>query len=473
MHFDGDLVFGPTAICAGGNPIPRRAKDNDQGQQAENGFHALRIGDFGVFVKCATNNGRPTGRSALLSMCWQTALTDGFWRRSQNFGGGHRPPLQHFAGLHGGETRGADERGFVVHDDPHRHRREEVFHSARADEGFHELPVGEFGNDFGGDAAANVNAAGGENFQGEVRRFGAVIFNEQFQRLDAEIGFVVERGAGDDFGGLFAAQFGGEPPGLRAAFGVAQEFVDMELAGTGEDGFPIHLAETFAQVDQEFDVQIRPRGEIRVAAFGGDGQMTIAIPEKARFAETGAGGDDGGIADGAFLALVKGDKILGPEAVDAVGVGFKVVDEPNVLEAERLLQVLVDDDPGKIGHGDAAVFDGARDAEAGVIGFQFPVRQKFLRDFFKGGEVAAGIRSEIVRRETKTFTEKCEVNFCAANVSCKNHELRMARVFFPGKGIRRLRAAAGAWLVLPRRPVSDWPSWCSALRGVDLRHKLD
>src|SRR3569833_2604923 len=91
---------------------------------------------------------------------------------------GHGPPLQHLAGLHGSEASGANERGFIVLDDAHGHGSEQVFHAAIANEGFHEPSVGEFGNNFGRDAAADVNAAGGEDFQREIRGFRAVIFNE-------------------------------------------------------------------------------------------------------------------------------------------------------------------------------------------------------------------------------------------------------------------------------------------------------
>jgi len=118
-----------------------------------------------------------------------------------------------------------------------------------------------------------------------------------------------------------------------------------------------------------------------------------------------------------------------------VGICFQVVDEPQVLQPERFFDVLISDDPWEIGHHHTPLLHGAGDAEAGVIGFQFALSQKFLGDFFEARIITTGKGSEIVRREAKAFTKECEVHFCAANIACKNHEVRMARDFFRGKGI--------------------------------------
>src|SRR6185312_13787968 len=186
------------------------------------------------------------------------------------------------------------------------------------------------GNDFGSDAAADVNAARGQNFQREVGSFRAVIIYKQIQCLYAEIGFAFERGAGDNARRFFAAQFGGEPFGFSAAPGIAEKFVDVELAGAGKDGFPIDLAKAFPEIVQQFDVQVGARSKIRVAAFRGYRQVAIAVPEKTGFAQARAGGNDGGVADGAFLAFVERDEVGGSETVNAVGVGLEVVDEPGM-----------------------------------------------------------------------------------------------------------------------------------------------
>ena len=178
-------------------------------------------------------------------------------------------------------------------------------------EAAHEGAVGELGQNLGRDAAADVDAAGGEEFEREVGGLGAVISGEEIEGLFAERGFFGERGAGDDSGRReFATRkFFGEPRGFFTASGVAEKFINIELAVAGEDMFPDDLAEWFLQMLQQGDVECGARGEVGVATFGGDGDLPCAAPDEAGFAEAGAGGDDGLVAVGDGRAGIQCDEI--------------------------------------------------------------------------------------------------------------------------------------------------------------------
>ena len=120
-----------------------------------------------------------------------------------------------------------------------------------------------------------------------------------------------------------------------------------------------------AEVLEEGDLAVGAGGEVAVATLGGDGAVVLAVPDEEGLAEAGAGGDEAAVADGGFVAGVEGEDLVGGELGDAVAVGFEVVDEEDVLDAEGLGELSAVEDPGEVGELEAAVADGAGDAEAG------------------------------------------------------------------------------------------------------------
>ena len=110
---------------------------------------------------------------------------------------------------------------------------------------------------------------------------------------------------------------------------------------------------------EQSDLAVGAGGEVAVAALGGDGAVAVAVPDEERFAEAGAGGDEAGVAFGVGRAGVKGEDLVGGQLGDAVAVGFEVVDEEDVLDAERLREVADVEGPGEVGELEAAVADGA------------------------------------------------------------------------------------------------------------------
>ena len=89
-----------------------------------------------------------------------------------------------------------------------------------------------------------------------------------------------------------------------------------------------------AEVFEEGDLAGGAGGEVAVAAFGGDGAVVLAVPDEEGLAEAGAGGDEAAVADGGVVAGMEGEDLVGGELGDAVAVGFEVVDEEDVLDAE-------------------------------------------------------------------------------------------------------------------------------------------
>jgi len=62
--------------------------------------------------------------------------------------------------------------------------------------------------------------------------------------------------------------------------------------------------------------------------------VALAVPDEQGLAETGAGGDEAAMAyRGAIGGMEREDRLRGKFG-DAVAVGFEVVDEKDVLDAE-------------------------------------------------------------------------------------------------------------------------------------------
>ena len=100
-----------------------------------------------------------------------------------------------------GGPRGAENRTGVVEDDPDRDAREQRPEPPLGREGGEEA-VAKEREDLRRDAAADVDAAGGEGLQREVPRLAAVERDEAVHRPLADGVGLVERGAADDGGGV-------------------------------------------------------------------------------------------------------------------------------------------------------------------------------------------------------------------------------------------------------------------------------
>ena len=197
----------------------------------------------------------------------------------------------------------------------------------------------------------------------------------------------------------------------------------MESARSGENVFPTHLAETRPQILQELDVQVGPGSEFGMAAFGSDRKMAVAVPEKPRLAQARAGGDDRRVANRVLVARIENDEILGHQPGDAVGVGFDVIDEPDLFEVQCAGEVLRIDDPGEVRHLRPALFHRPGNAEAGMLGFDAMFGDEAEGHLLQACILVAGISAEVFRSEAEILrVEGCQVDFCAADISSQNHQ---------------------------------------------------
>src|SRR5258708_7096387 len=244
--------------------------------------------------------------------------------------------------------------------------------AALVEEGLGEEAVLQGLENLGGDASAEIHASGGEDFEGNVAGLCTVSRSEDLHGLEADGAGAIFGALADDGVGIIGGQACAEPLGLVELFNVAQEGVDVLDAEAGDDALPADAAlEGVAEIVEEGDLAIGARGEVAVAAFGGDGHVLFAVPDEERFAEAGACGDETAMSGGVWVAGLEGEDALRCEFGDAVAVGFEVVDEEDVPDRERLRKIADVEGPGQVGELEAALADRAGEAEAGGEGIFF------------------------------------------------------------------------------------------------------
>src|SRR2546430_11275231 len=78
--------------------------------------------------------------------------------------------------------------------------------------------------------------------------------------------------------------------------------------------------------------------------------MPVAIPIHAGHAQSGARGDYGSISFRILGAFIQRNEILGVESVDAVSVGFEIINHSHGIEVKLLGQVTRINHPWQIGN---------------------------------------------------------------------------------------------------------------------------
>ena len=127
----------------------------------------------------------------------------------------------------------------------------------------------------------------------------------------------------------------GKPRGLFHAADFAQELVDAGHAHAGHDALEADAAVVFLlEKAKQVDLVFVAGGVVGMAALRGIGNVGTAVPDEEAFAKPGSGGDEGTIADLAGIAFSKGEDLVAGELGYAIAVGFKVVDEEDVGDAE-------------------------------------------------------------------------------------------------------------------------------------------
>src|SRR4028119_586311 len=116
-----------------------------------------------------------------------------------------------------GATRCAIERGLVVEDDAHGDVADERGHAPLVPERSHERAVLQFLDQFGRDAAADVEAARRCQYQAEVARHRSVNFRKEVEGFDGQLRLAAETCDGDGSRTVAAFDLFGQPGGGSAA----------------------------------------------------------------------------------------------------------------------------------------------------------------------------------------------------------------------------------------------------------------
>jgi hypothetical protein len=97
--------------------------------------------------------------------------------------------------------------------------------------------------------------------------------------------------------------------------------------------------------------------------------LGLGVPDQQRLTQAGAGGDQATVPDGARVARLQRADALRSKLRDAVAVGLQIVDQEDVLDAERAAQIARIQRPGQVSQLQAAVAYWAGAAEAGGYDF--------------------------------------------------------------------------------------------------------
>ena len=110
--------------------------------------------------------------------------------------------------------------------------------------------------------------------------------------------------------------------------------------------------------------------------------IAFAVPNKKRFAEASARGEEGARPAGFRFAFVEDEELFWIEVLDAVSPRAEVVEQNNVRNVQLLRKDGSVDGPGKIRGADAIVDDRAGDAESsGEDFFTGEMRRGLSREF--------------------------------------------------------------------------------------------
>ena len=153
---------------------------------------------------------------------------------------------------------------------------------------------------------------------------GAIDGGEQIERLPAQGAFIFQGEFRNDGGGIAGIEAIGEPLGFFSAAGVAQEFVDIEEARTGQNALKADVIELFQQVLEQRDLGFITRREIAMSTFAGP-RLVMVVDGQVRLAKSGACGDEHAIAVSVRISGVEREQIVRRECGDAVGVHFQIV----------------------------------------------------------------------------------------------------------------------------------------------------
>src|SRR3984957_9154922 len=185
--------------------------------------------------------------------------------------------------------------------------------------------------------------------------------------------------------------------------------------------------------------------------------MGAAVPDEEALAQAGAGGEEGAIAGLSWIAFRGREDLVGAKLGDAVAVGFKIVDEKDVLDAQVGREFAAVEGPGKVGEPQAAVPHGAGATEAGgryLVGSQKVLDDDFEPRILPGPvNLVPGMFQFSIGKVIKS-----KINFGTAYVPRENH-LSLSKNPQPSPSVAGSSAAAALSRIRVSIPLKGHISW--------------
>src|SRR5579864_7256196 len=136
--------------------------------------------------------------------------------------------------------------------------------------------------------------------------------------------------------------------GFFSAMRVTQEVIDVHQARAGDNALETDVAEAGNKVAEQLNFQFGAGRKIAVAALRRKNLISISVPEKPGFAESGSGGDHRLVSDGHPFHAVESDLVLLSETGDPPGIGFEVIDQKRRSKMQFAGQARGFHRPGKV-----------------------------------------------------------------------------------------------------------------------------
>src|SRR5512133_505452 len=157
------------------------------------------------------------------------------------------------------------ERYFVVQDDMQWHRFQERRMASLEGEGLQEAAFLDLRQNLRRDAAADVDAAGGKEFQCDVARLRTVERHKGVEHLHADGVRALQPGARDRRSRRRVRfHLFGQPGWLRLSRSRAEEFIQRAEAGSGKYPFVAHALMLREKESEQIHLQLVTGSEIRM-----------------------------------------------------------------------------------------------------------------------------------------------------------------------------------------------------------------
>src|SRR5262245_18897265 len=177
------------------------------------------------------------------------------------------------------------------------------------------------------------------------------------------------------------------------------------------------MAKLLHQVVVKFVLQFVARSKVSMAAFGREGMVFGAIPVHAGLTESGSGSDERRISGGG-TSRIEGDVVVRIKIIDAVSMGFQIINHPQILDRGLEGKLCGIYDPGQVGSVHLSVQYRTRNTKTGAGCSSTVIAQEEPHNLVKGFVAAAGIDSFAGELEFPALqVEESDSGVGAANVS--------------------------------------------------------